>query len=190
MNGGAADAPRLVAAQLDILKSQRRQLDTAIALLEHARRKLREGEEIGAGALCEIIKSGDCAVWEERWKKVIDRYYSPEQQAEWRERKLKAVEAAGFDQDAYTKAWKDLTARIEAAMPLSPRCDEAQAFVAEWNKLLEPFLCVATPAMQDAANGMWSRIEEWEHEVDTPVSASALKFIAQASAAGRANVRS
>ncbi|HXI87902.1 MAG TPA: TipAS antibiotic-recognition domain-containing protein, partial [Parvularculaceae bacterium] len=181
INGAAPDAPRLVAAQLDVLRLQRQQLDTAIKLLEHAQSSLDRGEEVDAATLCEIIRSGERAMQDEQWKKVIDRYYTPEEQAHWR--KVKKEELGDFDQAAYTKAWADLAARIEAAMPLDPASDEAQGFLAEWSKLLEPFLKVATPEMKAGAKGMWSRIEEWEHEVDSPISSKVAKFMAQAAAA-------
>ena len=88
---------------------------------------------------------------------------------------------AGFDQAAYTKAWEDLNARIEAALPLDPASDKAQGFVAEWNTLIEPFMKMATPEMKKGAGNLWSRIDEWEGEVKSPISSKVFKFMQEAS---------
>ena len=74
---------------------------------------------------------------EENWKKVTDRYFSEEEKAHWAERMPAAP--GDFDQEAYSRQWSELSARIEAALPLDPASAEAQAFLDEWQTLLEPF---------------------------------------------------
>ena len=66
----------------------------------------------------------------------IDKHYTPEQQQRWKEAKL---DAAGGDWDGYAEEWNDLMRRIEQSLPLDPASDQAQAYLAEWKALLEPF---------------------------------------------------
>jgi DNA-binding transcriptional MerR regulator len=178
MNGKGPDAASLVAAQIDILKAQRAQLDTAVKILSAVQRRLGDGEEIDVETLCELIRTGERTMEHEQWKKVLDRYYTPEEQERWR--KVKESAFKGFDQAAYNKAWKDLSDRIEKALPMDPASEKAQAFVKEWNKLLEPFMKVATPEMKAGAKGFWSRIDEWEGEVKSPISSKVAKFMGEA----------
>lgn len=180
LNGGG-DLYRLVEAQLELLSLQQSQLATAVALLRSVRDRLVRGQAIDADTLCEVIRTGERTMQDQQWKKVLDRYYTPEEQEQWRKHKEKTVAMAGFDQAGYTKSWEDLNARIEAALPLDPASDQAQAFVAEWNNLLEPFIKMATPEMKTGAGRIWSNIEEWEGEVKSPISSKVVRFITEAS---------
>lgn len=170
----------MIDAQLDALKAQKGEIETTVSLLSSVRRKLGEGEALDASTLCELIKAGERTMQDQQWKKALDRYYTPEEQAHWREQKLKMAKAGGFDQAAYTKAWEDLSRRIAAALPLDPASEKAQGFVAEWNKLLEPFMKIATPEMTKGAANLWSRIDEWEGDVKSPISSKVMTFIREA----------
>jgi DNA-binding transcriptional MerR regulator len=180
LTSGAGDLRRLVEAQLEVLVFQRAQLETAVGLLRSVRDRLDHSDPIDAETLCDVIRTGEQAMQDEQWKKVLDRYYTPEEQEHWRKHKQETAAMAGFDQAAYTKAWEDLNARIEAALPLDPASDEAQGFVTEWNRLLEPFMKTATPEMMEGAGRIWSNIDEWEGEVKSPISPKVVKFISEA----------
>ena len=117
----------------------------------------------------------------ENWKKVTDRYFSPEEQARWAERKPDMP--AGFDQEAYSRQWAELSSRIEAALPLDPASSEAHAFLDEWQKLLAPFKAVATPEMMAGATNLYNRMDEWKGDQKPPFSAEVWQFI---QAAGKA----
>lgn len=116
------------------------------------------------------------------WKGVIDRYYTPEQQAEWRARMAGAPE---FGQDAYLAQWRALSGRIEAALPLDPASDAALAFVREWFTLLEPFSRAATPAMWQGSARMYADTENWQGKVDPGFSKPVWDFINSAATAAR-----
>ena len=109
------------------------------------------------------------------WKKVYDRYYTPEEQQVWAAAKEKME--TGFDHKAYIQMWADLAARIEAAFPLDPASPKAQEFLAEWNKLLEPFAEAATPNVLEGASRIWGNIKDWEGEVNQPISSRIVKFM-------------
>ena len=177
---GKADLARLVEAQLETLKAQAGAIETAVRLLSSVRETLRAGGAPSAATLLELIKTGEETMEHEQWKKVMDRYYSPEEQAEWRAKKEAMAAAGGFDPAGYEKAWADLSARIQSALPLDPGSDQARGFIAEWDKLLEPFMKVATSAMLEGANRLWANVEQWEGEAKSPIPGAVWKFMAEA----------
>ena len=177
---GKPDLEALVGAQLSALHDRQREIAAAVILLSEVKRRLDTGETLDAPTLCEIIRTGETTVEQHQWKNVLDRYYTPEQQAHWREKKEAMAKAAGLDQESYLNSWQDLSSRIEAALPLDPASEKAQAFVAEWNTLLEPFIKIASPEMMTGAKNMWSRIDEWEGDVKSPISSKVAAFIREA----------
>ncbi len=114
----------------------------------------------------------------ENWKKALERHYTPEELAHWTEN----PPPAGFDQAAYSRQWEELGARIEAALPLDPKSARAQAYVAEWNALLEPFKAVATPQMMEGAKSFWENADRHEGELKMPFSPAVMRFISEAQA--------
>lgn len=108
------------------------------------------------------------------WQDVVDQYYTPEEQAEWRERMADAPE---FSQEAYQAQWRKLSARIEAALPLDPASDTALGFVREWFALLEPFSRNATPAMWEGTTRMYADMARWEGKVEPGFSSRVWEFI-------------
>ncbi|MFZ5748294.1 MAG: TipAS antibiotic-recognition domain-containing protein [Pseudomonadota bacterium] len=124
------------------------------ALLHEVQSRIGRGEPIDVATLCSLIEKGRGMI-EENWKAVVDRYYTPEQQAEWKARWAEAP--ADFDPATCHAQWSALSDRIAAALPLDPASDTAQAFVDEWFVLLEPFSRMATPAMWEGARGMYDR---------------------------------
>src|ERR1700710_2751191 len=131
------DLARLIDAQLEALEMRQSELTEARQLLLSVKSRIDRGEPVDVATFCSLIRQGDAIMEHENWKKVTDRYFSPEEQARWAERK--AEMPAGFDQEAYSRQWAELSARIEAALPLDPAGTEAQAFLDDWQKLLAPF---------------------------------------------------
>ena len=110
----------------------------------------------------------------EDWKKVTDRYFSKEEREHWAEHPPQP----GFDQAEYSRKWKDLGERVEAAMPKGPDSPEAQALYDEWQELLAPFTAVATPQMMAGATHFYERMDEWKAEVpQAPFTPEAFRFI-------------
>lgn len=177
--GRSLDLARLVDLQLEALDARRRELDEARALLLSVKSRIDGGEPVDAATFCSLIRHGDSVMENEKWRELAERYATPEELEEWRA----APPPEGFDQQAYSRQWQDLGARIEAALPLDPASPEAQAFLDEWQALLKPFLDVATPAMQAGARRFWQKRGEWEGEVKAPFSADVARFIAETQAA-------
>jgi MerR family transcriptional regulator, thiopeptide resistance regulator len=179
--GRHADLSALVAAQIADLDRKLDELTASRGLLVTVRSRIDRGEPIDVATLCSLIRAGETVVEPENWKAVTDRYFTPQEKAEWREKMAQMPE--GFDQEAYGARWKDLSARIEAAMPMDPAGGQAQAFVDEWFALLKPFSEVATPAMWNGTVRMYEDMERWPAQADPGFSAEVWRFIQSATQA-------
>jgi DNA-binding transcriptional MerR regulator len=178
----ALDLPRLIDAQLEVIEAQARDLAEARALLISVKSRIDRGEPIDAATFCSLIRQGDKVMEQEKWRELAERYTTPGELEEWHSN----PPPRGSDQDAYSRQWQELGARIEAALPLDPASPQAQAFLDEWQALLKPFLDAATPAMQAGAQRFWQNRAEWEGEVKAPFSAAVGAFI---HAAGEARAK-
>jgi DNA-binding transcriptional MerR regulator len=184
--GGRAplDLALLVDAQLEAIAARAAELAEAKALLLNVKSRIERGEPLDVATFCSLIRQGDAVMEAENWKKVADRYFTPEQQAHWAER-MKDV-PAGFDQEDYNRRWKELGERIGAALPLDPAGAQAQAFLDEWNALLAPFNAVATPEMKAGAADLYSRMDEWKGDQAPPFSMEVWNFVMAAAQARKA----
>ena len=180
LSGRGLDLASLIDAQLVSLDEQRARLDEAAAALRAARRALADGRVPDLDSFCDIIKQGVRTMTDQAaWKKIADRYYSPEEQAHWVEKKFAAT-PPDFDQEAYSRQWTDLGERLDAALPMDPQGPQAQAFVAEWNALLAPFNMVADQRMREGAVGLYDKIDEWKGDMKPPFSSAVWAFIKSA----------
>jgi MerR family transcriptional regulator, thiopeptide resistance regulator len=175
------DLARLIEAQLEALAARQSEIAEARQLLLSVKSRIDRGEPVDVATFCSLIRQGDAVMEHENWKKVADRYFSAEEQAEWAEQ-MSAL-PGDFDQAAYSRRWADLSLRIEAALPLDPAGKEAQAFLDEWKALLAPFAAVATPAMMAGATDLYNRMDEWKGDQQPPFSTKVWAFI---QAAGKA----
>ncbi len=115
---------------------------------------------------------------QQHWKEALERHYTPEELAHWAEN----PPPDGFDQAAYARQWRELGARIEAALPLDPKSAKAKALVEEWNALLAPFKAVATPEMMEGAQRFWDNAEQHSGKLDMPFPPAVMRFIREAQA--------
>ena len=177
------DLAQLLRGQLDILSAQADEIAVAQNNLTTALSRIESGEPLDAATLCSLIKDGERDMTEDNWKQVIDRFYTPEEQAHWQENVAPILPE--FDSEEYRDQWKELSNRIEAALPMAPDSEPALVFVREWFKLLEPFSKVATPQMWEGTTRLYQAMPEWEGQVDPGFSAEVWEFIWQATAAAR-----
>jgi len=163
-----------VEAQLKVIEERKSELEEAKALLLSVKSRIDRGEPVDAATFCSLIRQGDKIMEAEDWKNVTDRYFSEEEQAQWKEHPA----PAGFDQHEYSRKWADLGARVQAAISQGPDCDEAQALYDEWQALLEPFKAVATPQMMAGASKLYERMDEWQGNApQAPFTPEAFRFI-------------
>jgi DNA-binding transcriptional MerR regulator len=177
------DLPRLIDAQIEAIAGRARELEEAGALLLAVKSRIDRGEPVDVATFCSLIRQGDAVMEHENWKKVADRYFSPEERAHWAERRKDLPGA--FDQEAYGRQWAELGARIQAALPLDPAGARARAFYDEWQVLLAPFKAVATPRMMAGAADLYNRMDEWQDDRQPPFS-SEVWALMQASGKARA----
>ena len=173
------DLAALLGAQRSRLAEQAGEIADAIAHIDTALSRIGRGEPLDAETLCSLIRDGEKLMPDEAhaWKDVIDRYYTPEEQAEWRERMATAPQ---FGQQECLGQWRSLSARIEAVLPLEPDSKAALAFVREWFALLEPFSRSATPMMWERSRQMYSEMENWSGAVDPGFIKPVWEFVNEA----------
>jgi DNA-binding transcriptional MerR regulator len=175
------DLARLIEAQLEALSARSAEIEEAKALLLAVKSRIDRGEPVDVATFCSLIRQGDAVMENENWKQVVDRYYSPEEQAHWAER-MSAL-PVDFDPAAYNRQWIELGQRIEAALPLDPASAAAQALLDEWKALLAPFTKAASPEMMAGATNLYERMGEWQGDQKPPFSMEVWQFV---QAAGRA----
>lgn len=175
------DLGRLIEAQLEALDARASELAETRALLLTVKSRIDRGEPVDAETFCSLIRQGESIMANENWKKVADRYFSPEEQARWAE-KMEAL-PKDFDPVAYNRQWAELGARVAAALPLDPGSPQAQALFDEWQSLLGPFTSVASPEMMAGATKLYDRMDEWKGDQAPPFSSEVWTFIKAAGAA-------
>ena len=171
----AIDLRGMLEVQIAAIEEQAGKLADAKALLQSALSRIDRGEPVDAETFCSLIRKGDVQMESESWKKVTDRYFSPEDQAHWAER-MKDV-PGGFDPMAYNARWEALGAKIEAALPLDPGSPKAGALYDEWQALLAPFTAVATTEMMAGATNLYNRMDEWQGDRKPPFPMTVWNFI-------------
>ena len=170
----ALDLAFLVDAQLKLIEERKAELEKARLLLLSVKSRIDRGEPVDAATFCSLIRQGDRIMEAEDWKKVTDRYFSRDEQEHWAEHPPQA----GFDQAEYSRKWKDLGDRVQAAIPKGPDSAEAQALYDEWQALLAPFKAVATPEMIQGATRFYERMDEWHGDLpQAPFTPEAFRFI-------------
>ncbi|WP_417608373.1 MerR family transcriptional regulator [Parasphingorhabdus sp.] len=178
------DLAHLLRGQLAVLSAEADEIAMARNNLETALSRIDSGEPLDAATLCSLVKDGEENMTQENWKQVIDRYYTPEEQAHWLENAAPILPE--FSSDKYLEQWKELSGRIEAALPMPADSEQALAFVREWFALLEPFSKVATPEMWEGTAKLYQSMPEWEGQIDPGFSSNVWQFISQATTAARA----
>lgn len=179
------DLAALLRSQLEHLSGQLREIESAQATIHTALSRIENGELLDVATLCSLIKDGDKFMSEnEKWKQVINQYWSPQAQAEWAEKMQPLWQAnPDWDQACYQQQWRDLSNRIEAALPLNPASAQARDFLREWFKLLEPFSQVASEKMWNATRDMYADMDNWPVDADAGFSKTVWDFIREAQAA-------
>lgn len=171
---GSMDLSAIVEAQLRVIEERKAELDEARSLLLTVKSRIDRGEPVDAATFCSLIRTGDKIMQSDDWKKVTDRYFSPEERAHWAEHPPQQ----GFDQAEYSRKWAELGKRVEAAIPGGPDSPEAQAVFDEWQELLAPFAAAATPQMMQGATRLYERMDEWHGDApNAPFTPEAFRFI-------------
>lgn len=172
--GRSLDLGALIDAQLAALDAKRSELEEARSLLLTVKSRIDRGEPVDAATFCSLISTKELTMTKDQWDKVTDRYFTPEQKAEF----AAHPPAGDFDQGEYSAKWADLGKRVAAAIPLGPDSPDAQKLYDEWHALLAPFTATATPGMMQGVTNFYEKMDEWQGDMAaTPFTAETFKFI-------------
>lgn len=177
------DARELVAAQLGYLRCELDRISGSIALLKDLDDALAQGGAMQADDLARIISASGDSGAAARARAFFEKHFTRDQHDDWQD--MTARLRAEVDPDAYDNAWRTLSAEIRSALPLDPASGEAQAFLARWDALLEPFRRVASTQQQTMARTMWTNVGEWGEHARQPATQAVTDFISAAYAARR-----
>lgn len=161
-HGEAADLAVLIDDQLVALDLQARRLAETRALLKSIKSRIERSEPIDVATFCSLIEAGERTMSKqaEDWRAVSDRYLGDEARADFA--RVMPAMPEGLDHADYSEKWRDLGARIKAALPLDPDSPAARAFLDEWKTLLAPFTAIATPAMMTGVSTMYDNMGAWQ----------------------------
>lgn len=175
------EAKKVLRIQQSLLKEQLKQTQAALAAIDTAIERLDE-TATDLFTLCNMIKIGETAMDEDKWKKVWDKFYTEDEQERWR----KAKEAVPEDiQKACEAKWPQLIARTEALIGTDPASDEAQQIVKEWNALTQVIYDI-DPTLTASAGRMYDKMDEWPDDAPAaPFSPEVWEFVQAAAKAGK-----
>jgi len=180
--GRKIDLKQLVAAQMQSLDERQRELAAARRLLTSVLSRLDRSEPIDVATFCSLIQQGETIVSQVEWFSKLAGHMTEQQREAMG--KAKAALPAGFDSYAHMAKFQELNARIKAALPLDPVSDEAQAFLAERDAMLAPFVALMPPEMKEASNALREKIARGE--LASPTDAEVDRFYREAKRAREA----
>ena len=172
--GRRLDLRSIVEAQIDTLADREREIAGARALLQEILSRIDRSEPIDVATFCSLIRQGETTMSQDKVNELMASYMSADQKQAF-DRSVAAL-PADFDNEAHNAKWKNLSARIKAALPLDPASPQAQAFLDEWGEMIRPYLAVASPEMLEGVKNFHDHIEEWDGEVDSPFDAEVYRF--------------
>lgn len=175
---GAAviEARSVLELQKGLLEKQLHQTEAALTAVKDTIARL-DGSETDLFTLCNMIKMGESAMSTEKWQKVWNKFYTPEEQARWEA----AKEAVPEDvRKAHENAWPDILARTEKLVGTDPASDEAQSILKEWNAMTQAIYDI-DPALTRSAAKLYDNMDDWpEDGPEKPFSNEVWAFIQKA----------
>lgn len=167
-------AEDILQMQRDLAADELEKAKARLAMLEEALACAFAGEPADLSTLCNIIKMGEHAVSEEKWQKVWDKFYTPEEQERWKAAKMKLSEETVRDHE---QKWPALLARTEALVGTDPAAPEAQAIVKEWNALTQAIYDI-DPVLTESASKLYDNMDDWpEDGPEPPFSTEVWAFV-------------
>jgi DNA-binding transcriptional MerR regulator len=180
--GRKIDLAKLIAVQMQSLDERRRELDAARQLLSSVLSRLDRSEPIDVATFCSLIQRGETVMSRQKWFEEAATHMTEDQREAIQ--KLKAAVPAGFDGKAQMEKFRELNARIKAALPLDPASEQAQRFLDERDVMLEPFLAIMPPELKEWSNNLRGKIKQGD--LPPPIDAEVDRFYQEAKRARRA----
>ncbi|MCK0069974.1 MerR family transcriptional regulator [Kordiimonas laminariae] len=175
-------ATDLLRMQKTVLEEKQKEITISLQAVEDTLTQLEARETSDLSTLCNMIKLGENAMSEEKWQKVWDKFYSPEDNVKWAKAK------AAIPDDVITaneRAWPDLLARTEKLVGTDPASPEAQAIVKEWNAMTQAIYDV-DPSLMGKAAQMYDNMDDWPKDgPEKPFSNEVWAFVKAAEKAAQ-----
>jgi len=176
LGSATIDAAAVLSVQRGLLQKQLEATKTALGAVDDALSQIN-GSETDLFTLCNMIKMGESAMDEKKWKKVWDKFYTPEESVRW------AAAKDAVPQDvvkAHEAAWPELLARTEKLVGSDPASPEAQAILLEWNAMTQVIYDV-DPSLMRAASKLYDNMDDWpEGAPEKPFSNEVWAFMQEA----------
>ena len=138
---GSLDA--VLALQQQVLSSRRAEMDHALSLLAAARAHLARAGALSPDDLIELTQETivmdklNDDEWAATMQPLVDKHYSPEEQAALKARKL-----SSSDEAAFKSGWDSLLTRATRLQALGdPGSDDAKALARDWMDQVRQFTC-------------------------------------------------
>jgi hypothetical protein len=172
--GRQLDLRGLVTAQIEALDAQASEIKQARTLLTAILSRIDRSEPIDVATFCSLIRQGDMIMTQEKWETVRARYMTDEQLDEIKT--LGERLPSDFDEAAHNAKWQNLCERIKAALPMDPASPQAQAFLDEWQALIEPWLNAVSANGREGFRNLYAHFDEWQGEVDSGLAPDVFHF--------------
>jgi DNA-binding transcriptional MerR regulator len=172
--GRQLDLRGLVTAQIEALDAQASEIEQARTLLTAILSRIDRSEPIDVATFCSLIRQGDMIMTQEKWETVRARYMTDEQLDEIKT--LGERLPSDFDQAAHYAKWQNLSERIKAALPMDPASPQAQAFLDEWQALIDPWLNAVSANGREGFRNLYAHFDEWQGEVDSGLPPDVFHF--------------
>lgn len=180
INSNDWNAQQILELQKEVATKQLTEAEVMLRLIDESLACVIAGEPADLSTFCHIIKMGDNAMNTQKWQKVWDKYYTPEEQERW------AAAKSAMPEDAIKaseQAWPALIARAEALVGTDPTSPEAQAVASEWRAMMQPLLDM-DPALAKGAAKLYDNMDNWPADgPEPPFSKEVWAFIKAAKAA-------
>jgi DNA-binding transcriptional MerR regulator len=156
LTGRLGSLDSVLALQQQVLTARRAEMDHALTLLSAARGQLAQAGALSPDDLIELTKETivmdklNDAEWAETFQPLVDKHYSPQEQAALKARKL-----SSSDETDFKSAWDRLLVRAARRQAQGdPGSDEAKALARDWMSQVRQFTC-GDPALETKSAAMW-----------------------------------
>lgn len=168
--------------QEQALRRTKAEAERGLRLLARARRRLHSGETLSMDDLSQLTRETtmqENRLDPEEWRRVFGplsaKYFTPQEEAEWRERE---TAAGGGGQEA----WAELISEGKALLAegLDPNSPEAMDLACRWMALFDR-VSGGDPVVQQKVGAMWKEaFEDDEFRARSPVTPELMDYVGEA----------
>jgi DNA-binding transcriptional MerR regulator len=157
LQGRLAELDHVLAVQEGALQARKAEAEHGLTLLSQARRRLAAGGTLSLDDLTRLTRETTMnnelsnEAWREIFEPLVDKHYTPEEQAEVRTRK----QDLGTDGEDQGAAWRVLIAEARRLMTVNdPGSPEAMDLARRWQALVDQFTG-GDPVLNAKSAALW-----------------------------------